>query len=100
MAAVSVTLEELDDLGRKLDAADLTDKEREVLATVFEMAAATLGDEEVSGFSFSFGATNPGGPLSLGGMFQNSFMSGPGTHNQEPDPGQGGIHLSGDFSSS
>ena len=43
MAAVSVTLEELDDLGRKLDAADLTDKEREVLATVFEMAAIDPG---------------------------------------------------------
>ena len=97
MAAVSVTLEELDDLGRKLDAADLTDKEREVLATVFEMAAMTLGDEEVAGFSFSFGAPAPGGPLSLGGMFQNSFSSGPSS---DPDPGQGGIHISGNFGAS
>ncbi len=99
MAAVSVTLEELDELGRKLDAADLTDKEREVLATVFQMAAAALGEEEeeVSGFSFGFGAPNPGGPLSLGGMFQNSYSSGP---NSDPDPGQGGIHISGNFGAS
>jgi hypothetical protein len=94
VVALSVTLEELDDLGRKLDAADLTEKEREVLTRVFQMAAETISDEEVSGFSFGFGAPAGGGPLSLGGMFQNSFSSGPSS---EPDPGQGGIHISGEF---
>ena len=96
MTALSVTLEELDDLGRKLDAADLTEKEREVLATVFRMAAETISDEEVSGFSFSFGAPAGGGPMSLGGMFQNSFLSGPRSEDGE-GPGQGGIHISSDF---
>ena len=56
MTEISVTREELEELGRKLDAADLSDKDRQVLLAVFAVAGDALDNQEVSGFNFSFGA--------------------------------------------
>ena len=98
MTGLSVTADELDELGRKLEAADLNDKERRVLLTVFQLAANTISDEEVSGYGL---APPPlAGPMSLGGglssLFHNSFVSGPRT---EDGPGDGGVHITPTFGS-
>ncbi|HUO49709.1 MAG TPA: hypothetical protein VMU09_12840 [Acidimicrobiales bacterium] len=90
MTQIGVTREDLDDLGRKLDAADLTDKERQVLLAVFAIAGEAVDAREVSGFSFSFGGqAAPGGQLSLAGglsaPFENSFIQG----NRGGVPGEG-----------
>jgi hypothetical protein len=85
VAPLSMTVEELDELGRKLNAAELTEKEREVVARLFHIAAGSLGDEEVSGFSWSLGAQVP-----LSSMFQNSYTSGPSEGTDTP--GGPGVH--------
>src|SRR5271169_2700499 len=87
---ISVTREELDELGRKLDAADLADKDRQLLLGVFAIAGDAIANQEVSGFGFSFGASAAGSPRSLNGgglsaPFENSFVQG----NRGGVPGQG-----------
>jgi hypothetical protein len=85
MAGISVTREELDDLGRKLEAADLTDKEREVLLGVFAIAGDAVANREVEGFSFGPWARPSSLAGGLSAPFENSFVQG----NRSGVPGQG-----------
>ena len=96
MADITVTREDLDDLGRKLDAADLTDKERQVLLGVFAIAAEAVAGQEVAGFAWTVtGQPASGNPMSLAGglsaPFENSFIQG----NRGGVPGEGthAIHI-------
>lgn len=80
MSEKTITPEELDALAAKLDRLDgeLTDDERALLSGLLAVAVDRLreqAEDEVSGYSFSFGA-QPGG--SLGQGFRNSFASGGG----------------------
>jgi len=78
MRELTVTRDELEELGRKLDAAGLSEKDRRVLLAVFTIAGDTLVNEEVSAFSLAPGATlghslSDGLPLTFG----NAFVAGP-----------------------
>lgn len=63
--SINFTAADLDRLGAKLDSLELTNDERALMMAVFQAAARALTAEaagedlaEVSGFSYSFGATS------------------------------------------
>ena len=78
---VSLTPAELEALGGKLDAANLSDKDRKILIAAFAAAAKAISDEsDVSGFAMQgpgfLGGTSPVLRQGLSAGFQGSLSQG------------------------
>jgi hypothetical protein len=82
---ISLTSAELDELGAKLDAADLSDKDKKVLMAAFAVVGDAIGKQEESEVSgFAMGAMSPqmgaAQPISLStGLssgFNNALVAG------------------------
>ena len=79
---ISLTAAELDELGEKLDNADLSDKDKKVLLAAFAVAGGAIGSQEeseVSGFSLGAPGTALSAPSLKGGLssgFNNALIQG------------------------
>lgn len=76
MGEQAISRADLEQLAGKLDALDLTEDERDLLAGVFAAAGQTFaGEDEVSGFGFPGGPPPPAikGNKTMGAGFMNTF---------------------------